>query len=178
MDELKLYIPKLCDLWFRQEMMADPATMSYNAGYAPFAGYHRDTGCIDFPKEAWAEWFDPWIGHEPERFYAYIQRASDGAFLGEVCFRYTPEKDWHDMGIVLFTPYRGKGYAAPALRLLLDRAFCGGVERLHNEFEPARRAALKIHLAAGFREVGRENGLVHLMLTKSEYEKLKTQEVL
>ena len=29
--ELELYIPKREDLWFYQQMMADPETMSYNA---------------------------------------------------------------------------------------------------------------------------------------------------
>lgn len=176
MDELKLYVPKLNDLRFRQQMMADPATMSYNAGYdLDFVGYHKDTGCIDFPESEWAAWYERWMGREPERFYAYIERSSDSAFLGEVCFHHTPEKDWWDMGVVLFAPCRGRGYSAPALRFLLDHAFCDcGVERLHNEFETSRRAALRLHLAAGFRETGAEDGCVHLTLTKNEYkEKIK-----
>lgn len=31
--ELELYIPKREDLWFYQQMMADPETMAYNAGW-------------------------------------------------------------------------------------------------------------------------------------------------
>ena len=171
MEKLQLYVPKLDDLWFRQEMMADPATMSYNAHWdVAYAGYHPDTGCIDFPEDAWADWYDQWIGQEPEYFYAYIVRCSDGAWLGEVCFHHTPEQDWWDMGIVLYAPYRRKGYAVPALRLMLDRAFRdGGVTRLHNEFELTRPAALEIHRTVGFREVGSENGIRHVMLTREEY---------
>lgn len=126
--ELELYIPKREDLWFYQQMMADPETMAYNAGWdVAYAGYHRDTGCIDCPDEALADWYDSWVGNEPERFYAYIKRSLDGAWIGDVNFHYTPENDWWDMGIVMYAPYRGKGYAVPALRLMLDHAFrdCG-----------------------------------------------------
>ena len=43
------------------------------------------------------------------------------------------------MGIVLYAPYRGKGYAVTALKLMLDHAFrvCG-ISRFHNDFEIAR----------------------------------------
>ena len=174
MEELKLYVPKLTDLWFRQQMMADPATMSYNAHWnVSYDGYHPDTGCIDFPGEAWAGWYDQWIGQEPERFYAYITRCSDGAWLGEVCYHHTPEQGWWDIGIVLHAPHRGQGYSVPALRLLLDHAFRDGrVTRLHNEFELTRPAALETHLAVGFREVAVENGIRHMMLVKEEYMKI------
>ena len=57
MEKLELYIPKPEDLWFYQKMTSDPETMSYNAGWdVDYAGYHRDTGCIDHPDEALADW--------------------------------------------------------------------------------------------------------------------------
>ncbi len=117
--ELELYVPTLDELWFYQQMMSDPATMSYNAGYDPWPGYHRDTGCIDFPREEWDGWYTQWVAREPERFYAYIRRKSDGEWIGDVCFHYTPDRGWWDMGIVIYAPYRGQGYAEPALRLML-----------------------------------------------------------
>lgn len=168
---LGLYIPKLDELWFRQELMSDPETMSYNANWdVDFEGYHRDTGCIDFPKSEWAEWYERWIGNEPESFYAYIKRISDGAWIGEVNFHYTPERDFWDMGIVIMAPYRGKGYAVPSLKLMLAHAFkeCG-VTVLHNDFEVSRSAALKAHMSAGFHDAGVENGVQHLILTRDEY---------
>ncbi|MGN0978837.1 MAG: GNAT family N-acetyltransferase [Candidatus Avoscillospira sp.] len=170
---VELYVPKLEELWFDQKMQADPATMSYNANWdVSYSGYHRDTGCIDFPESEWADWYAGWIGREPERFYAYIRRVSDGQWLGNVNFHYTPDRDWWDMGIVLYAPYRGQGYAVPALRLLLDHAFrdCG-VTRIHNNFEIARNevSAWKTHLSAGFRDVGIENGFREMMVTREEY---------
>lgn len=161
MERLALYIPKLEELWFYQKMMSDPETMSYNDPWG---------GCINFPKEEWADWYDWWIGQEPKRFYAYIRRCSDDAWIGDVNFHYTEEKEWYDMGIVLYAPYRGKGYAYPALKLLLDHAFrdCG-ISRLHNDFEDTRSAALHIHRKAGFKEMGVENGIIHLMITREDY---------
>ena len=95
------------------------------------------------------------VGQEPERFYAYIKRSADGAWIGDVNFHYNPAKDWWDMGIVLYAPYRGKGYAVPALKLMLEHAFrdCG-ISRIHNDFEVARNeiSAWETHRRAGFRE--------------------------
>lgn len=171
MDKLELYVPKLDELWFRQKIMSDPKTMSYNANWdVNYNGYHRESGCIDFPEEKWAEWYQDWIGNEPERFYAYIKHSFDGTWIGEISFHYVPEKDWWDMGIVIYAPYRGKGYSVPALRLMLNHAFYDcGIRRLHNDFEITRPAGLKIHLAVGFKKIGIENDIQHLMLTKEEY---------
>lgn len=128
MEQLELYVPKLEDLWFYQKMMSDPETMSYNANWdVNYDGYHRDTGCVDYPDAVLPAWYENMVGQEPERFYAYIKRSADGAWIGDVNFHYNPAKDWWDMGIVLYAPYRGKGYAVPALKLMLEHAFrdCG-----------------------------------------------------
>ena len=158
---VELYIPKLEDLWFYQKMMSDPETMSYNDPWG---------GCIDYPDEVLPDWYARWVGQEPKRFYAYIKRSSDGAWIGDVNFHYTPERDWWDMGIVIYAPFRGKGYAVPALKLLLDHAFrdCG-ISRLHNDFETTRDAAWAIHRKVGFKEMGVEDGILQLILTKEDY---------
>lgn len=161
---LRLYLPRPEDGAFYQKMLSDPATMAYNAPWFP------PDGCIPDAEAEWAALQAGWIGHEPERFYAYLQRKSDGAFVGDVNFHYTPARDWWDMGIVIYAPERGKGYGAEGLRLLADRAFrVAGISRLHNEFEMTRGAAWRIHKAVGFRETGTENGCVQLLLTKEAY---------
>ena len=85
--ELTLHIPALSELVFRQKMLSDPATMAYNAPWFP------PDGCIDFPESVWHEWYTRWIGKEPERFYAYLRRESDGAFVGEVCWHRVPDAE-------------------------------------------------------------------------------------
>lgn len=173
MKKLELYIPKLEDLWFYQKMTSDPETMSYNAGWdVEYDGYHPDTGCVDYPDEVLPGWYEDMIGHEPDCFYAYIKRSFDGAWIGDVCFHYTPEMDWWYMGIVIYAPFRGKGYAVPALKLMLDHAFCVcGISRIHNDFEVARNevAAWETHRKAGFKELGIVDGFLHMMITKEEY---------
>lgn len=168
---LKLHIPAFEELWYRQKLMADPATMCYNKGYdLPFDGYNRETGCIAFPPSEWAKWYDYFIGREPLRYYAYIVRESDGAFLGEVNLHREPDAPWYEMGIVLEAVHRGKGYAVPALRLLLRQAFeVLLADAVHNDFELSRAAAIRTHLAAGFTEYRRENSVVEVLITKEQY---------
>ena len=59
------YKPTLQDLWFRQQFMADKATMSYNAAWG---------GTIPFPENTWKEWYDRWLIHHENKdvtTYAY-----------------------------------------------------------------------------------------------------------
>ena len=162
--DLQLHIPGREDGWFYVKMMSDPETMAYNAPWFP------PDGCIPEPESEWLDLQESWIGKEPERFYAFLQRKSDGAFVGDVNYHYNPEQDWWDMGIVIYAPERGKGYGKQGLRLLLDRAFLAdGVPLLHNEFETDRDAAYHIHRAAGFREKGTADGIIRLELTRDGY---------
>ena len=162
--ELKLYIPRRGDGWFYSRMLSDPATMSYNAKWFP------PDGCIPEPETEWRRLQNDWIGQEPERFYAFLQRLSDGAFVGDVNYHIGSGPDDIGMGIVIFAPERGKGHGKEGLRLLLDRAFrWDGVARLKNEFEADRDAAYHIHLLAGFRETGRKDGVAALEITREEY---------
>ncbi len=163
-DELQLTIPRPEDGWFYVKMLSDPETMAYNAPWFP------PDGCIPDPESGWLEIQKSWIGKEPERFFAFLQRKRDGAFVGNVNYHYDPETGRYDMGIVVYAPERGKGYGSQGLRLLLDRAFrADGVPCLHNDFETSRGAAYRIHRAAGFRETGTAGGIVHLELTREEY---------
>lgn len=168
---LALHVPSIDDLGYRQKLMSDPDTMSYNRGYElSFPGYHPDTGCIDFPENEWQEWHDYFIGQEPTRFYAYIVRKEDGAFIGEVNVHRNSDQPWYEMGIVIEARHRGRGYAAEALRLLLAHAFeIMGVEAVHNDFEDVRDAAVKAHLAAGFTKYRREGNILELMITREQY---------
>ena len=178
-EELELHIPSLEDMWFTQTLQEDPATMSYNAGWdISFDGYHPENGCIDFPREQWADKHTRWVGHEPDRFYAFVREKKSRRFICEVNYHYMSEKNWWDMGVLVYAPYRGRGYGRRALELLLHHAFVvGKIDCLHNDFEDSRAAALTIHRKAGFREAGescmtrfgKRVRVIDLMLTRDEY---------
>ena len=173
MNRLELYVPTIEELEYRQKIMSDPETMSYNKGYdLDFDGYHKDTGCIDFPESEWLDWYEYFVGCEPERFYAYVRCKEDGVFIGEVNVHKGSDVDY-DMGILIESKYRGRGYSKEALDLLLKHSFEEmGAKAVHNVFEDERDAAMKVHLDCGFREVKRENGIIHLMITAEDYEKI------
>lgn len=168
---LKLHIPAYEELWYRQRLLADPATMGYNRGYdLGFDGYDNETGCIAFPEAAWRDWYDWWIGREPERFYAYVADG-EGRFLGEVNLHRSGNEPWYEMGVVLEAVHRGRGYGREALELLLHHAFSAlKAGAVRNSFEAGRTAALKAHLAAGFQEIGREKDIINLEITREEYQ--------
>ena len=178
MNRLDLYIPTIEQLDYRQRIMSDPATMSYNKGYdLDFDGYHADTGCIDFPESEWQDWYEWFIGQEPERFYAYILCNEDNAFIGEVNLHKTCD-EWYDMGILIEAKYRGLGYSKEALGLLLKHAFEElEASAVHNCFEDERDPTLKLHLDCGFRETGRDGELIDLLITADDYYKIEIEEV-
>ena len=163
-NEIELYIPQQNDGWFYIKMITDPATMAYNAPWFP------PDGCIPNAEEKWEKLYRTWNIPKSRKFYAYLRRITDGQFVGDVNYHYNAERDWYDMGIVIFAPERDKGYGKQGLQLLLDKAFrVDRIHKLHNDFEPTRGAALRIHKALGFQEVGLENGLVQLEITREEY---------
>lgn len=178
MHELHLQVPSFDELWYRKQLMEDPATMDYNRGYdLPFQGYNPETGCMAFPESEWRSWYGYFIGNEPERFYAYIAQ-DDGTFLGEVNVHRSDAQPWYEMGIVIEAKYRGQGYSLPALRLLLKYAFeVLRAPAVHNDFEETRAAALRLHLAAGFTFYRQENGIVELLITREQFEAAKKGEV-
>lgn len=178
MSRLCLHVPELNEFWYRKKLMEDPETMSYNRGYdLDFAGYDKETGCIAFPKEEWKSCYNYFVGHEPERFYAYLVNTENGEFVGEVNAHKSVGHDWYDMGIVIEAKHRGKGYANEGLRLLLHHAFIDmGAMAVHNSFEKSRNAALKAHEHAGFCKYSEENGVIELAITKERFLNTETEE--
>lgn len=157
---LTIVLPNRSNMPFRQMLLADPATMAYNAPWFP------PDGCIPFPESGWDEWLDQWTNHEPERFCGFLA-TKHGELVGEI--------SWHgygaSMGIVVRDVSRGKGYGEEGLRLLINRAFSHPeITSLTNEFESTRVAAMALHRKLGFVPVREENGIVTLRLMKEGWE--------
>ena len=157
---LSLHAVTAADLPFRQALLADPATMAYNAPWAP------PEGTLPFPETAWAAWLEKWTGHAPERWCGIVT-TEDGTPVGEVC--------WHgggaEIGVVIHAAHRGRGLGAEAIALLAAEAFRHGeITQLCNRFEAGRETALRLHLRAGFVVTGEQDGLLTLRLTRERWE--------
>ena len=150
---IKLYSPKLKDLWFRQTFMADEETMSYN---------HHWGGTIPFPEENWADWYDYWVVNpEGKRFYRYLQDETNGEFVGEIAYHYDGERGINIADVIVYAKYRGKGFGEQGLLLLCDAAKANGVEILYDDIA-IDNPAIKLFLKVGFCEEYRTDEIIML----------------
>ena len=172
-DKSCFYVPKIEELVYRQKIMSDPDTMNYNKGYDIFFhGYHKDTGCIDFPRDKWSRWYSCMVNNKPNSFYAYITRKEDNEFIGEVNIHWNNDKKWYEIGIVIEGKYRGMGYSVEALRKLINIAFEEyDATAVHNSFEITRQAAIAIHKKVGFKIINEVNGIIDLLISNYKLNK-------
>ena len=142
---LKLYEPKYGDLWFRQQMLADEETMSYN---------HKWGGTISFPEEEWMDWHDHWIAdHVKTRFYRYLIN-EDNQYVGEIAYHYDEDMRSYMADVIIYSPYRRKGYGNEALQLLCIHAKDNGITELYDDMA-IDNPAIKLFLNNGFIEQSR-----------------------
>ena len=138
---LETVIPSLEDLWFRESLLADEETMSYN---------HAWGGTVPFPKDRWQSWYDHWIvNHGGQRYYRYLK--DENGFVGEIAYRFDPEYDGCVADVIIFSKFRGKGYGARGLELLCDAARENGVTVLFDDIAVDNTAAA-LFLKQGFYE--------------------------
>ena len=152
MENIELYVPELEDYWFEELMESDPETMSYNAGYdVSYYGYHYDTGCIDFPKDRWILTYEKRI--RENRYFAYIKDNTINEYVGYVNYQYIKDDARCDCGVVVYSKYRGKGYAKAGLQLLCNEAKKNGIKELYDNFEIDRGHTLSLFETVGFKVV-------------------------
>lgn len=152
MKNLSLYVPELEDYWYEAKVQSDPLSMDYNAGYdVSYDGYHRDTGCIDFPKDKWEETYNKRMNDN--KYFAYIKDNDINEFVGYVNYHYNKSDDRYECGILIESTYRGKGYSKDALKLLCDKAREDGIKELYDNFEISRESALDVFKQVGFEVV-------------------------
>lgn len=146
---IELYEPALEDLWFKETMLSDAQTMSYNHAYG---------GTIPFPKEKWAAWYDRWvIHHNNKRFYRYIQENS--TFVGEAAYHFDEERQIYIADVIVYAPHRGKGYGRQALLRLCESAKSNGIRELFDDIA-IDNPSVALFLKCGFQEVLRTDEYV------------------
>ena len=149
---ITLYTPSLEDLWFRQKMMADTETMSYNQAWG---------GTIPFPKEEWPGWYDFWIAnHEGKRYYRYLKNNA-GHFIGELAYHYDSDRKLYLADVIVYAPYRKKGYGGIGLDLLCNAAKQNGVKLLYDDLA-IDNPAITMFLQNGFMEEYRTHEIIML----------------
>lgn len=153
--DITAHTPEYTELWFKQQMLADEATMSYNHAYG---------GTISFPEEKWQAWYDRWIVHpEGKRYYRYLKN-EDGAFIGEMAYHYDEEIDGYIADVIIFAPYRGKGYGSEALELLCAAARENGISELYDDIA-TDNPAIELFRRHGFVEECRTKDTILLKKT-------------
>ena len=149
--KLILYKPKLEDLWFRQMMLEDDETMSFNAHWG---------GAIPFHKEDWKEWYDHWIVNtENNRYYRYVK--DNGNFVGEIAYHFDKTYNGYVANVIIYAKYRNKGYGTEALRMLCEAVKNSGAHELYDDIA-IDNPAISIFLKAGFKEQYRTDEIILL----------------
>lgn len=150
---IQLYMPTFDDLWFRQKLLNDAETMSYNNAYG---------GVIDFSKDKWENWFDFWVNApEEKRFYRYLLETENNKFVGETAYHYNEQQGIFIADIIVSAEYRGKGYGNCGLQLLCKAAKDNGVKELYDDIS-ADNPAVSLFLKNGFYEEYRTDEIIML----------------
>lgn len=149
---LSVHRPAMDELRFKQMMMADEQTMSYN---------HAFGGTIPFPEERWTEWYSRWIvNNGNKRYYRYLKNA-DGIFVGEISYHHDSEMNVYMADVVMYSEYRGRGYGRQALDMLCNIAKENGITELYDEIA-ADNPSIRLFLRHGFSEESRTENTVIL----------------
>lgn len=149
---LTTYLPELEDLWFKQAILADPETMSYNLAWG---------GTMPFPEEDWPAWYAHWIlNHDNKRYYRYLQNESKD-FIGEIAYHYDSKEGIYLANVIVHAPYRGRGYGRAGLALLSEKARDHGLPALYDNLA-LDNPALGLFLQQGFVEVYRTEEYIML----------------
>lgn len=139
---ITVYKPEYEDLWFRQMMLADVDTMSYN---------HAWGGTIAFPEERWKSWYEFWVERpEGKRYYRYLKN-ENGDFVGEIAYHYASDIRGYAADVIIYSRWRGRGYGARGLELLCDAAKANGVAVLYDGIA-IDNPAVRLFLKKGFAE--------------------------
>lgn len=147
---LKAVIPRLEDLRFRQALLSDAQTMSYNHGYG---------GTISFPRDAWQSWYDRWIVTGGKlRFYRYLKDPWLG-FVGEIACHLDPDTNRYMADVLVKAEHRGRGFGSQGLTLLCRLAKDSGVDVLYDAIA-IDNPAVALFKRSGFAEEYRTDEII------------------
>ena len=138
---LVLYKPTIDELEFRERLMADEETMSYNRAWG---------GTIPFPKTKWEQWYQRWL-EDPgsQRYYRYLYDDVRKAFVGEAVYYYDEERNIYICDVIVMAKYRNRGFGSAGICLLCAAAKEHGISVLYDDIA-ADNPSYKLFLKNGF----------------------------
>lgn len=149
---VKIYIPKYEDLWFRERLLSDSDTMSYNNAWG---------GTIDFPESKWQRWYNYWIEKpDGKRLYRYLIDENNN-FVGEIAYHLDEIENKYLANVIIYSKYRGNGYGREGLKLLCCLAKNNGLRILYDSVA-LDNSAINLFLDCGFTEDYRTKDIVML----------------
>ena len=138
---LKVVKPELENLWFRESMMADIETMSYNDAWG---------GTIPFPKEDWEEWYTLWVRNSgQERYYRYLKDDANKVFVGEISYHLDKLRNIYLCDVIIKAEFRRQGFGTQGIQLLCETAKANGVNALYDDIA-ADNPSAHLFLKNGF----------------------------
>ena len=176
-SKVYLHVPEFEELDYYKNILSDPKTMNYNAGYnLNLKGYDNETGCIlEFDAN---KWYTRQMT-DKNRYFAYVVRIEDNKPIGYVNFRLDDTHMKHMCGIVIEYEYRNQGYATEALKLLCDKAFNEyNIKSLMDDIPYNRTNSLRLFKNIGFKDIKQDyymnkfdtkERVILLELTKEDY---------
>ena len=149
---LKIYKPLLKDLYFREKMLSDKKTMSFNNAYG---------GTIAFPKERWDSWYKSWLEDDNGKHYYRYLINEDSEYVGEIAYHFNGD-NLFIADILIYNEFRNKGYGKEGLNILCEIAKSNGLETLYDDIAVDNINAYKLFTKCGFVEEYRTNEIIML----------------
>ena len=101
-----------------------------------------------------------WTVLSGRRFYRYLKNR-DGQFVGEIAYRFDEGIQQNIADVIIYSPYRRRGYGSEALDLLCCAAKENGISVLYDDIA-IDNPAIRLFLKKGFTEEYRTEEKVYL----------------
>ena len=99
----------------------------------------------------------PKVDEGDKRFYRYI--CDENTFVGEVAYYLDLEREIYIADVIIYAPYRGKGYGYEGLSLLCQCAKNNGIAELYDDIA-IDNPSINLFLKHGVKEVLRTDEYV------------------
>lgn len=109
----------------------------------------------------WHGWYDYWIvKHQNKRYCRYL-KDSDSNFVGEIAYHLDGEQNLYMADVIVYAPFRKKGYGSIGLNLLCGAAKQNGIKQLYDDIA-IDNPSVTMFLKNGFVEECRTSEIIML----------------